>query len=234
MNRTIAAAVVLVSILAVEIASGQPALERLEEMIRGQTAGGAGGAAEEADEAAATKAHQAAQEAPQEGPRQGDVPERGYLGVVADDQQDRGRGVRILEVLPDGPADQAGLRAQDLITALDGVRVRQMSDMGAILEEIPVDGALTFELLRGDEPLKIDVTFGRRPPPEERNFKHLALPEGDLPDAPLGGPPVQPPRAARQPANLPQLDRTRIEMLERRIQQLEHRIEQLERALLEK
>jgi len=232
MNRTIAAAVVLVSILAAKLVSGQPALERLEEMIRRHTAAGAEGAAKQADQSAAeTKADQAGREAAPESPRQGDVPERGYLGVVADDRQDRGRGVRVLEVLPDGPADKAGLRAQDLITALGGVRVRQMSDMGTILEEIPVGGALTFEILRGDEPLKIDVTFGHRPPPEKRKFEHLAPTEQNRPDAPVAGPPGPSPVAAQQGANLTPVDRTRIEMLERRIERLEDRVRQLELAL---
>lgn len=231
MNRTFAAAVVLVSILAAESVFGQPALERLEGMIRKDSPAAVEAATQQADEAAAeTKADQAGPDATQESPRQGDALERGYLGVVADDREDRGRGVRILEVFPEGPAEKAGLRAQDLITALGGVRVRQMSDMGAILEEVRVGGALTFEILRGDEPLRIDVTFGRRPPPEKRKFEHLAPTEDSLPDAAVEGPPRPSPVAAQQGADLPQLDRTRIEMLERRIKRLEDRVRQLERG----
>ena len=41
--------------------------------------------------------------APDRGPA-----EPGYLGVVADDQREQGRGVRILEVVADGPAAEAG------------------------------------------------------------------------------------------------------------------------------
>ena len=48
------------------------------------------------------------------------------MGIVADDQNDRGRGVRVLDVTADGPGAKAGLRTQDLIVSLSGMRVRQL------------------------------------------------------------------------------------------------------------
>src|SRR5207249_8846688 len=44
--------------------------------------------------------------------------ERGYLGVVTDDGQDKGRGVRVIEVVKGSPAEEAGLKVGDLITAI--------------------------------------------------------------------------------------------------------------------
>jgi hypothetical protein len=203
MRKTITATVVvLLSILTVRVADGQPALEELEELIRRESAGGP---AKKADKPAAQ---------PAQGRRPlRDLSEQGYLGAVADDRPDRAPGVQILEVLPDGPADRAGLRAGDLVTALGDVGVRQMSDMSALLEGIPVGGKVGFQILRGDKPQRIEVTLGRRPPPEERKFKQLPAPE------------------AKKEAKPPDDDRTRIEILERRIRQLEERIERLERAL---
>ena len=197
MKRIVTAATVFVIWLsAVDVASAQTALERLEQQLREQS---------------------------DRPPGEDELPQRGYLGVLADDRADRGRGVRILEVLPNGPADKAGLQAQDLITGIGGVRVRQMVDMAAILGRIFPGDTLPFELLRGQQRQEVEVTFGRRPPPEERRFQHA--------ERAAAGRPAEPPET---PPDGPQEDRGRIEMLELRIRQLEQRVEQLERRLLER
>ena len=43
--------------------------------------------------------------------------ERGYLGASV---VDSGRGALIVDVVPGGPADDAGLEADDLVTSVDG------------------------------------------------------------------------------------------------------------------
>jgi len=213
MRKTITVtAVVLFSIVGARIADGQPALEELEKRIRRETAG---------------------QPAPGR-PQPRDVSERGYLGAVVDDRQDEGPGVRILEVLPGGPADRAGLRAGDLVNGLGDVKVRRMSDMSAVLEAVPVGGEVAFQILRGDKPQKIKVTLGRRPPPEERKFKQLATPETNPPGQAVRAPIVEPPAQAQKSPMPVGDDPTRIEILERRIRELEERIERLERILAER
>ena len=88
-----------------------------------------------------------------------------YLGIRADDQKDRGRGVRVLDVNRGSPADKAGLRRQDLITAVAGVRVRQMTDMADILDTFVPGQGVDFDLLRegGSERAAGDIgrTSGR-------------------------------------------------------------------------
>lgn len=175
--------------------------------------------------------------------------ERGYLGVVTDDRLDRGRGVRITEVRPGGPAEKAGLKAQDLITGLAGLRVRQMADLAAILEQAAPGGSLKFEILRGTQSMQLDVTFGKRPdakseatpplprlPPEKPADLNLAAPSfADQPKPssgsaagglPPGYLPTPAPPAVSESAPS---DRARIEALERRVKALEERLQQLER-----
>ncbi len=62
---------------------------------------------------------------------------RPYLGVSIFDQQSAARygyqlnlkkGVYIFQVVPGGPADQAGLRKGDVITAIDGAEVNSVGD----------------------------------------------------------------------------------------------------------
>ena len=59
--------------------------------------------------------------------------EPGYLGIVADDRQEQGKGVRILDVVEGGPAAQGGLTKNDLITAIDTTPIRSMDEMARIL-----------------------------------------------------------------------------------------------------
>lgn len=174
--------------------------------------------------------------------------ERGYLGIVADDRLDRGRGVRILDVRAGSPGEKSGLRSKDLITGLGGIRVRQMSDLAAILEQVVPGASLKFDIVRGEQPLQLDVTFGKVPDAAQgaasQTSKPAAAKPADLnlvaPAAPdpaksaAGGDPGASMRPLPVPTTPPvpdiaQSDRARIEALERRVKLLEERIQQLER-----
>ena len=86
-------------------------------------------------------------------------------------------GVYILEVAPGSPADEAELRAGetpsdmpgyytggDLITAIDGIEVRDFSDMITyILNNTNPGDIVTFTLLRDGEEIQVDLTLGKRP-----------------------------------------------------------------------
>src|SRR5262245_5513456 len=39
--------------------------------------------------------------------------ERGYLGVITDEGTDKGRGVRVIEIVKGSPAEEAGLKVGD-------------------------------------------------------------------------------------------------------------------------
>ena len=220
MNRTLLIGVVCLIWLGPTCpVPGQSVLERLEQQIRGRQDG-------PADE-------------PQPDVSQPDGPvgdatqgaaadrQRGYLGAVADDNKDRGRGVRILEIRPGTPAEKAGLRPKDLVTGLAGIRIRQMADMADVLELYTPGDSLEFEILRNGQTSKIKVTLGRRP---------------DTVPAPPPVVPVQPPAHVVEPPVGPKLsdpvvppadDTTLVEKLQRRIEQLERRVAELERLIAE-
>jgi len=161
--------------------------------------------------------------------------EPAYLGAVVDDREDRGRGVRIERIIPGGPAEMAGLRKGDLITGLGGIRVRQIPDFAAIVEQVAPGSRLTFEVLRGEKREKIDVIFGSRsgkPQPEPANDLRAPLdlrPEGGL--ITPAKPQIPKPPAPAKPTPSTGDDHARIEMLQRRIEQLERRVEALERMV---
>src|SRR5262249_52688768 len=105
-SHTVVAAVVVWSVALCASLSAQPILNRVEQFLRDQVGGAAPATAPPAAPATAPAA--AAAVAP------------GYLGVVADDRQDLGHGVRIVSIAAGSPAQQAGLAPGDLITAING------------------------------------------------------------------------------------------------------------------
>lgn len=218
---TLAAATVLLGSAAARDVPAQPALERLEQQIRKQLQQDQG---------------KPAAEQPAAKPRR----EPGYLGLVADDQKDRGRGVRVLEVRPGGPAEKAGLKPGDLVTGLAGMRLRQMSEMMVILRQVPAGGSVLFEVLRDGEKKRIEVVAGQRPTEELPQARPLPQAEAK----PAGAPgaktliPVPPPPGPKQPAvepapqaGPPPDDHARIEQLQRRVEALEKRVRELEALL---
>lgn len=88
--------------------------------------------------------------------------DRPFLGVSIDQTWD-GPGVRIEEVFPSMPADEAGLRAGDLILAVNGRSVTSFETLvGAIQRHHPGD-TVRFRIQRSDRPWEIDVKLGQRP-----------------------------------------------------------------------
>jgi hypothetical protein len=171
-----------------------------------------------------------------------------YLGARADN--DMG-GVRVLSVSSGGPADRAGLRAQDLIVAAAGRKVRVLADLMAMLNGLNPGDRLALELMRGTRPLRVEVVLGAVPgmaqlgppgtPPSTGlgagRTESIPPPPGDVapPDsaapAPLPeGPAFGVPNPQPVPATSPQ---AQIEELRRRVDQLQRRVEELERALAE-
>lgn len=94
------------------------------------------------------------------------------------------RGALVEEVLPNSPAEKAGLRGSDqqvtidgqttkvggdVITAIDNQPVKEMDDLIAYLaRSTKVDQKVTLAILRGGKQETLDVTLAARPSAEER------------------------------------------------------------------
>ena len=88
--------------------------------------------------------------------RSGSVP-RGYLGVAIADltpdlaeafQLETTRGVLIQQVIEDLPADRAGLRAGDVIVALEEVSVNSVAELRLLIAETPPGTSVAVKALR--------------------------------------------------------------------------------------
>ena len=80
---------------------------------------------------------------------------RQELGLIADE------GVRVGGLVPDGPAEQAGLLAGDVIVSLDGRPVTS-ARLSAILSQIGAGERVDARILRDGERLLVTITLGER------------------------------------------------------------------------
>lgn len=72
-------------------------------------------------------------------------------------------GVLVLEVVPAGPAAQAGIRAGDVIVSVDGEPVEAVEAFLAALRAHRPGDRLRLEIIREGEQMTFDVTLAERP-----------------------------------------------------------------------
>jgi serine protease Do len=96
--------------------------------------------------------------------------EWGWLGVsiaeIGEDDLDRlklreARGVLVRGVMPGEPADQGGVKADDVIIALDGTTLEAPRDLQRLVSTTPVGKRVRMVVLRGGEQKEIEITIGR-------------------------------------------------------------------------
>ena len=82
----------------------------------------------------------------------------------------RDNAVEVVEVIGDSPAARAGLRAEDLVVAVDGVPVRGVDDLQRLLGEERIGAAVVLSVVREGEPLEATLR------PVELREEQLVLP----------------------------------------------------------
>jgi len=112
--------------------------------------------------------------------------EWGWLGVsiteVSEDDLDRlklseAKGVLIRSVMPGEPADQGGVKANDVIVAVDGNRLDGPRDLQRVVSATPVGKRVRVVLLREGKQQEVDVTIGRYKEPEPEKAEKPEKPE---------------------------------------------------------
>jgi len=75
-------------------------------------------------------------------------------------------GFWIGEVVSGGPADNAGVKVNDILVGINGTRIIDGDEMSSYLEEFTLPGEnVTLNLIRNNQPINLTVTLGTRPPP---------------------------------------------------------------------
>jgi S1-C subfamily serine protease len=67
-------------------------------------------------------------------------------------------GVLVVEVVPNTPADRAGLEQGDVILQVAGQRVEDAEQLQDLVEKSGVSETITFKIQRGDRELEVEVT----------------------------------------------------------------------------
>jgi putative serine protease PepD len=84
-----------------------------------------------------------------------------YLGIRVSDASTS--GAQVTSVVSDSPADKAGLKAGDVITAIDGNTVTSADDLTAAVGAHKPSDTITVTLTRDGATKQISVTLGVRP-----------------------------------------------------------------------
>ncbi len=95
--------------------------------------------------------------------------ERGFLGIRMGDRDPyadggyNGFGVRIEEVTPGGPAEMAGLRADDIITVIDGQTVAGVGVLRSLISTVRPGESIALQVWRAGEVLQTQATLAEAP-----------------------------------------------------------------------
>jgi serine protease DegQ len=103
--------------------------------------------------------------------RQGGVT-RGWVGIEAQDitpqlaesfKLSHTRGSLIAGVLPNSPAERAGLKPGDILLEINGNRVADSSTMLNLIAGLQPNEKATLKIARNQRELNVEVTIGKRP-----------------------------------------------------------------------
>src|SRR5262249_39835155 len=83
----------------------------------------------------------------------------GYRGVFRDDRPKQG-GAVITGVSENSPAQKAGLKAKDLVTAVNKVEVKASTAFSRQVRKTKPGDKITLAILRDGKPQTIEVTLG--------------------------------------------------------------------------
>jgi serine protease Do len=97
---------------------------------------------------------------------------RGWLGVTIQDLKGdlaeyygakSAEGALVTDVVPGNPADKAGIKAKDIITAVNGEKVKNSRELTARAATLPVGETTKITVLRDGKEKTFDVKVAKRP-----------------------------------------------------------------------
>lgn len=135
---------------------------------------------------------------------------RGYMGVRPGDLDADEKaalkiksGIKVVEVVEGGPGEKAGLKKDDVITAIDGRAVDSPQEVPMLVQAAGAGAKMKVELLRGGEKKTLEVVLGKHPLDEEQGKAEPDLrerlkkfkepePRAEVPKKPLPKPEAPP------------------------------------------
>jgi len=111
------------------------------------------------------------------GPRRKIPPAGGVLGIGVGDAD---QGTRVVKVLPDSPAAEAGLQIDDVITHVEGNPAQGLHELIAAIRRHPPGQTVRLTVQRGDETLEVSARLAKIDTPgarkrEMQNRSHVGI-----------------------------------------------------------
>lgn len=78
-------------------------------------------------------------------------------------------GILIIRIIPNSPAETAGLRRGDIITEISGKATTDAKEILEIVRNSDIGESLPLKVIRGSETNSISVRLGEKPPEETKN-----------------------------------------------------------------
>ncbi len=91
-----------------------------------------------------------------------------YIGVMVSDVSDEAinygtpAGAAVVSVTEGGPAEKAGLQANDIITAVDGEAISGKSGLSSVISDHEAGDTITLSVYRQGQTLSVTVTIGEQ------------------------------------------------------------------------
>jgi len=113
---------------------------------------------------------------------------RGQLGIVAQPitpemakalKLPQDSGAITADVLPGGPADQAGMKIDDIIVAVNGNEIKNARDLQSFIYSQALDSQVTLDVRRGDQNLSLTMKVIERTDDPQR-FADMVDPEKNV------------------------------------------------------
>ena len=87
----------------------------------------------------------------------------GFIGVqMAQNPEKTQAGALILEVIPNSPAEKAGIKPQDIITSFNGKKIKTYRDLFKAVFSTPVNQTVPMKIKRAEKVMQIDITVAER------------------------------------------------------------------------
>jgi serine protease Do len=83
-----------------------------------------------------------------------------YIGVQGDPE---GANCKILEVVPGGPAEKAGIKANDVVLRFAGQKIGDFDSLRSLVQRRQVGEEVAVEVRRGDRTVVLTLVLGKRP-----------------------------------------------------------------------
>jgi photosystem II stability/assembly factor-like uncharacterized protein len=96
--------------------------------------------------------------APKKGPAAGTA----FTGMFGEDAGEDA-GAKITRVIPNGPAETAGVKVEDVVTKLGDKNIKSYDALNTVVNNAKPKDKVALQVMRGDKQIELEMIYGERP-----------------------------------------------------------------------